>query len=958
MDHKEFYAHDDDEGYDGQHGSDDDSENYPPSADFEDDYNDLDSDAINDFTSQELDKRIKMMKAKIKDLQEDELEYKRSPEKKNHSSSKKDYVPRDEESDPYETPKEYSKKENVQKRQFDEDSMDDFENDDIQDEKERLKDKIEDIKKAIQQYDFEEINNRPEESKIGRYYDEDDRQLDYEFNNKPKKEDFSKKTPPRKQWKDNEKEGSGKGNAQELCSGNDQFSKIKNSNNFQKFLKKEAEEKEKLKKSQHKPFEDDKRNDYEEYEGRGSSAKKIGARQTFGEKVQRFNHAIVEGHENEEQYNQVYDKNYPPNFGYDQPTKRIPQNLYQSNQVQNQQFKNRYSQAESMYGYGPPGAENELPGFSEQILSPQGQPPSYMVNQSQQNPNMMLAGTQENMNFKNFQGDPKTSLYNMNMASMNMNPGMMYPNQFQSSQMMMGANTFGNDPNMSVYAQNQPQYAGHINENYNTMNDPFMGVQKGEFDFLNEKLTKVQQMYDTLKKEYDEQKKFYDEALEARTNQLEEAENEVTKAKGELEMVKKIEIDLKAKNESFKFDNEMLNKRIETTSQDKTNASQREEGLLKQLDEVSAALKQKESIIEQKVDENFGLKQTIDQMKSDAEKSRRRIDTLEDLLRGKDIELSDNDKEINDLKGELHALNSKEKGLMKENEAIRNEITMIKGQLHGEKERNEHILRDLTGLKEALNQSQNREQSSRHAHENAKKEVESIKSQLTQANSYIQNQDNQLRSLQRDYDMIKSSNMDLKSQLESVKMQANYVQQIPYQPPTQYRPPPQFDSYPHYKPPPPQFTYSPPISQEQAYPAPPSYEAPKDYELSTPPRSRQTWEQKAGYSEQSYHSPPKEEFKQPISRNSYQEDSEGKFHSHSLDFQPKGQSSGVENAYQTKIHHSQSTMGSLLTWTEKENMNKQSRQQPARPPSAPEDHSYQPPARSNARTEPEQPSQW
>jgi hypothetical protein len=39
------------------------------------DDNELDSDAINDFTSQELDKRIKQMKAKIKDLQENEMKF-------------------------------------------------------------------------------------------------------------------------------------------------------------------------------------------------------------------------------------------------------------------------------------------------------------------------------------------------------------------------------------------------------------------------------------------------------------------------------------------------------------------------------------------------------------------------------------------------------------------------------------------------------------------------------------------------------------------------------------------------------------------------------------------------------------------------------------------------------------------------------------------------------------------
>jgi hypothetical protein len=40
--------------------------------------------------------------------------------------------------------------------------------------------------------------------------------------------------------------------------------------------------------------------------------------------------------------------------------------------------------------------------------------------------------------------------------------------------------------------------------------------------------------------------------------------------------------------------------------------------------------------------------------------------------------------------------------------------------------------------------------------------------------------------------------------------------------------------------------------------------------------------------------------------------------SQSYDFHPKGASSGVEQAYHNKIHHNQSTMGSLLTWSEQD----------------------------------------
>lgn len=54
-----------------------DSEDNINASDGSDNYddNELDSDAINDFTSQELDKRIKQMKAKIKDLQENEMKF-------------------------------------------------------------------------------------------------------------------------------------------------------------------------------------------------------------------------------------------------------------------------------------------------------------------------------------------------------------------------------------------------------------------------------------------------------------------------------------------------------------------------------------------------------------------------------------------------------------------------------------------------------------------------------------------------------------------------------------------------------------------------------------------------------------------------------------------------------------------------------------------------------------------
>ena len=91
MSKREYYegAYPDDDGYNAHAEQSDDS--YPPSSGYPEDDNDLDSDAINDFTSQELDKRIKQMKEKIKDLQDDDIEFNGSSEKKKQSG-RKDYT--------------------------------------------------------------------------------------------------------------------------------------------------------------------------------------------------------------------------------------------------------------------------------------------------------------------------------------------------------------------------------------------------------------------------------------------------------------------------------------------------------------------------------------------------------------------------------------------------------------------------------------------------------------------------------------------------------------------------------------------------------------------------------------------------------------------------------------------------------------------------------------------------
>lgn len=106
MKQRDYYEGDDqdDDGYNANAEHSDES--YPQSSGYPDDDNDLDSDAINDFTSQELDKRIQQMKEKIKDLQDDDLEFHPSSEKKKQSG-RKDYKIKAEVKDV--APKQYSK---------------------------------------------------------------------------------------------------------------------------------------------------------------------------------------------------------------------------------------------------------------------------------------------------------------------------------------------------------------------------------------------------------------------------------------------------------------------------------------------------------------------------------------------------------------------------------------------------------------------------------------------------------------------------------------------------------------------------------------------------------------------------------------------------------------------------------------------------------------------------------
>lgn len=317
-----------------------------------------------------------------------------------------------------------------------------------------------------------------EDFKIDNYYgeDEDERHSPQKKQQQQQQKlKQTKRSPHRKSWKDTD--------IDDTDVDRQQYSKIKNSNTFQKYLQNEASQQEKLKQSQ--VYEDDKRQDYEE-EGRGSSARRGGARQTFGEKVQRFNKAIV-GNEDEDEEN-YYQNQYPPNMGYEQQTHQSPQNMYQ-NQIGH--MMPRFSQPNNSYNIPQtlPG-ERELAGYSEQILSSQGLTPSYLAQQQMYNQNFMGGGTSpEAFNMKPYQLDPKQSMYMPNMASSNFQPGQLYPQQFQNTQ-AFNSNTFANDPNMSMYVPSQRQPEPNI--------DAYSSNQNAENEFISDKLTKVQSLYGTV----------------------------------------------------------------------------------------------------------------------------------------------------------------------------------------------------------------------------------------------------------------------------------------------------------------------------------------------------------------------------------------------------------------------------------------------------------------------------
>lgn len=62
--------------------------------------------------------------------------------------------------------------------------------------------------------------------------------------------------------------------------------------------------------------------------------------------------------------------------------------------------------------------------------------------------------------------------------------------------------------------------------------------------------------------------------------QLEEFEEELGKLKAERDGAKRSEIEIKSKIEAMKFENELLKKRLESGTKDKSDSNSREDGLV------------------------------------------------------------------------------------------------------------------------------------------------------------------------------------------------------------------------------------------------------------------------------------------------------------------------------------------------------------------------------------------
>ena len=112
---------------------------------------------------------------------------------------------------------------------------------------------------------------------------------------------------------------------------------------------------------------EDKRNEYEfDQRDQTASQRQSISRQTFGEKVQRFNKPLVGGNEDEEQfYQQNYSSEYPTNQN---PQKYFPQNTMQGmSQRKFGMYDNPYNTQHNVHG-----SERELSGSSEMVMISKG----------------------------------------------------------------------------------------------------------------------------------------------------------------------------------------------------------------------------------------------------------------------------------------------------------------------------------------------------------------------------------------------------------------------------------------------------------------------------------------------------------------------------------------------------------------------------------------------------------
>ena len=75
-------------------------------------------------------------------------------------------------------------------------------------------------------------------------------------------------------------------------------------------------------------------------------------------------------------------------------------------------------------------------------------------------------------------------------------------------------------------------------------------------------------------------------------------------------------------------------------SNEKADAGSREETLLKQIDETTVIVKQRETQIETLTGENFNLKQSVENIKAERDKARKQCETMEDQIRNKEMEIT------------------------------------------------------------------------------------------------------------------------------------------------------------------------------------------------------------------------------------------------------------------------------------------------------------------------------